>query len=650
MAPDRPAVPNNSNPPADPLRVLVIDPNEDHQLLTVTALAPRGYQVKAASASREGLRLLEGPRFDAILVDAKLRDIGALEMLAILAERCGDVPRILLVPVGGDEIALKGLEAGATAFVMKSPSYRVVLPAVVDRQVRDVRSRRHMTEALAESQRVLSTLMSNLPGMAYRCRNDPPRWTDEFVSDGAEALTGVPAEDFESGKITYSEMVHPDDLESVNRAIADAVAGKRPFQLLYRIRTAAKQEKWVWEQGRAVYGPQGDPVALEGFVTDITEKKQAQDQIERSERMFRAIFEDAADGIVRIDFEGRVLAINPTGAQFLAREPREIIGHLLGEFLPPDEVPRARRYLADLIEGRPVADPFEITAVVPNGTRRVLEAHGRVNRPNDGAPDVEVIARDVTEKRSLLRKIAESERLASLGRLALYVAHEINTPLTSISLLTSSIEKQESDPRILAKLERIHSERRRAAAIITGLLNFSRPQRIEGIPTDLRVLVQAAIEHVEPLRQPGVSLFAQFADRPVVSTVDPAHMESVVVNLLRNALEATDHGSVAVMLEDRPDSVAIRVTDTGTGIPREVLERIFEPFFTTKKFGHGTGLGLAWSKKIIEGHGGTIDVITRVGEGTTFIVTLPNVREAGPRPAAPPGELTPLVSASPQPS
>ena len=172
MTPDRPAAPNNSNPPADPLRVLVIDPNEDHQLLTVTALAPRGYQVKAASASREGLRLLEGPRFDAILVDAKLRDIGALEMLAILAERCGDVPRILLVPVGGDEIALKGLEAGATAFVMKSPSYRVVLPAVVDRQVRDVRSRRHMTEALAEMwhARVLTMSVTILLTSGSICR------------------------------------------------------------------------------------------------------------------------------------------------------------------------------------------------------------------------------------------------------------------------------------------------------------------------------------------------------------------------------------------------------------------------------------------------------------------------------------------------
>ena len=186
--------------PSAPPRVLVIDGNEEHQMLSVAALSPRGFQVRAVSTAREGLRLLDGAPFDAIMVDAKLRDMSALELMTNLARRYPDTPRILLVPQGGDDLALRGLDAGATAFVMKSPSFRILLPAVVDRQIREIRARRQMEDALRESERVLSTLMSNLPGMAYRCRNDPVRWTSEFMSDGSYALTGHSPEEFQRGR------------------------------------------------------------------------------------------------------------------------------------------------------------------------------------------------------------------------------------------------------------------------------------------------------------------------------------------------------------------------------------------------------------------------------------------------------------------
>lgn len=606
-----------------PPRVLVIDGNEEHQVLSVTSLSPRGYQVRAVSTARDGLRLLQEGPFDAIIIDAKLRDISALEFLQGIVERFPNTPRILLVPHGGDELALRGLDAGASAFVMKSPSFRILLPAVVDRLIREVRSHRQMEDALRESQRVLSTLMSNLPGMAYRCRNDPPVWTTEFVSDGAEALTGFTPEDFTRGAITSGKLIHPDDLAAVMRTIDDAVAAKRPFQILYRLRTASGAEKWVWEQGRGVYEADGKVRSLEGFISDVTEKEVGREHLERSERMFRAVFEDAADGIMRIDETGRLVAINTAGAEFLHRPLSEIVGQSLSEFIPPEEVPRAMNYIQLLLNGGPTPEAFETAIVSPNHGRRTIEFRGRRVLSSSGPHAVEVIARDITERRELLRKIAESDRLASLGRLSLYVAHEINTPLTSISLLTAAIERCEKDPALRAKLEKIHAERRRAATIISGLLNFSRPQQVEGRDTDLRVLVQAAVEHVEPHRRAGVSLFAALGDRPVVSRVDPTQMESVVVSLLKNALEATSHGSVVVHVEERIDNVVLHVTDTGEGMSTQVLERIFEPFFTTKKFGHGTGMGLAWSKKVVDGHGGAIEVISKLGQGSTFTVRLP---------------------------
>jgi PAS domain S-box-containing protein len=605
------------------MRVLVIDPNEEHQIEAVAAIARRGIEVKATSSAREGLRLLHGARFDAIVVDSKLKDVPALDLLRDLARAFPQTPRIFLVPQGGDEIALRGLDAGATAFVMKSPSFRILIPAVVDRLVRDVRARRGMEDALGESQRVLSTLMSNLPGMAYRRRNDPPRWTFEFASDGSQALTGFAPEEFRRGTVGLSQLIHPDDRDRVARAVAAAVEAKRPYQILFRMRTSSGAEKWVWEQGRGVYGPDGTVRSLEGFISDVTEKEATREHLERSERMYRALFEEASDGILRLDEAGKVTTINPAAVEFLGRPASEIVGHSVAEFLLPEDAPRARRFLEGVLTGEPARETFETTIISRTRGRRTIEITGRRIQQGEGSAAVEVIARDITERRELLRKIADSERLASLGRISLYVAHELNTPLTSISLLTSAIEHRVTDAELREKLEKIHAQRRRAAAIVSGLLNFSRPQRVEGKDTDLHELVQAAVEHVESHRRPGVSLFADMDPHPVVARVDPPLMESVFVSLLRNALEATAAGSVVVRLTEQPDHIVVRVSDTGTGMSKQVMERLFEPFFTTKKFGHATGLGLAWSKKIVEGHGGALEVSSKPGEGSVFTILLP---------------------------
>ena len=131
-------------------------------------------------------------------------------------------------------------------------------------------------EALKESQRRLATLMDNLPGMAYRCLNDE-NWTLEFVSKGSldlveydrSYLVGNPAN-------TYTNRVHPDDQTKIREEIDLAIAERRPFQLIYRLKTASEEYKWVWEQGMGVFSEEGKMVALEGFVTDFTDQKRAE--------------------------------------------------------------------------------------------------------------------------------------------------------------------------------------------------------------------------------------------------------------------------------------------------------------------------------------------------------------------------------------
>jgi diguanylate cyclase (GGDEF)-like protein/PAS domain S-box-containing protein len=145
----------------------------------------------------------------------------------------------------------------------------------------DVTERKRAEQALWESQRALSTLLSNLPGMAYRCRSDQ-RWTMEFASQGCLEITGyLPAQLVDSAEIAYGELIHPDDREVGWSEVQAAIRARRPFQLTYRIRAADGSLKWVWEQGRAVEGSDGSVAALEGFITDITERVRLEEQLER---------------------------------------------------------------------------------------------------------------------------------------------------------------------------------------------------------------------------------------------------------------------------------------------------------------------------------------------------------------------------------
>ncbi|MGH7860470.1 MAG: PAS domain-containing protein, partial [Candidatus Binatia bacterium] len=146
----------------------------------------------------------------------------------------------------------------------------------------DVTERKETERHLRESQRALSTLMSNLPGMAYRCRNDRD-WTIEFVSDGCLDVTGYRPDDLVGNrKLSYGEVIHPDDRETVWNDVQAALAAGRLFQLTYRIRHATGAERWVWEQGQGVFGSDGTLQAIEGFLTDITSRQRAFEELARA--------------------------------------------------------------------------------------------------------------------------------------------------------------------------------------------------------------------------------------------------------------------------------------------------------------------------------------------------------------------------------
>lgn len=368
----------------------------------------------------------------------------------------------------------------------------------------------------------------------------------------------------------------------------------------------------------------GHPAVI-GSVLDVTERHLSEEGLRRSETRFRTLFEAAADAILLVNRKGLILDANPAAGELVERERTELAGTALEGYLQAEDLERSRAYLRRCFRDPTPSDPFEVTILTAKGHARVLAVRSRLVSEPTSAPYVEMVIRDVTEQREMQRRLLASERLASVGQMATYIAHEINTPLANISLLAAASKRRTKEPEVVSRLEKIDAQRRQAAAIITDLLSFTKHREIQAVDIDLRTVVLGAVDQIDPYRREEVGLALDLGESPAPAHVDPVQMQEVLVNLLRNAFEATARGTVTVRLQARPGMRVISVADTGHGIPQDVRGRLFQPFVSTKRAKGGTGLGLALCRNIVTAHGGEILFTTEVDKGTTFTVTIPQV-------------------------
>ncbi len=418
------------------------------------------------------------------------------------------------------------------------------------------------------------------------------------------------------------DLVAPEDRAMVAENLRKRIAGE--VQTIHYFLTGLRKDgaRVLIEVLGSQMDYEGRPAVI-GSLADVTERKRAEEELTRSERRFRTLFEAAADAIVLVNYKGRILDANPAAEAFAHMERSEIVGSNLAGYLDPADVERARAYVRDIFRGRPAEEPFEVTMFLKSGGRRALAVRSRLVSEPGSEDYAEMVIRDVTEQREMQRRLLASERLASVGQMAAYIAHEINTPLANISLLAAAAKKRTEDDFVRERLDRIDVQRRQAAAIISDLLNFTKHREIQPVDVDLRSVVTAAADQMEPYRSKGVDLVLEIGEDPVMSHVDPLQMQEVFVNLVRNALEATTEGAVTIRIESRPGYRVLTIADTGPGIPLEVQSRLFQPFVTTKRHKGGTGLGLALCRNIVTAHGGEIHFSSTLGKGTTFTVTLP---------------------------
>jgi two-component system NtrC family sensor kinase len=342
------------------------------------------------------------------------------------------------------------------------------------------------------------------------------------------------------------------------------------------------------------------------------------------------ILESLDDGLVVFDGDERIVRWNRALESFFGVARAAAIGRLLGDIFdaPFVEALRAARhdhpYGATLYRAPLSSRDAGRSRLLVNATEVPLQnASG-----DDAGVGTLLLIEDITDQVRLEEQLQISEKMASIGLLAAGVAHEVNTPLTGISSFTQMLlEGADPDDPKTVLLEKIERQTFRAAKIVNGLLNLSRPGTAsnERIEVDLNAVVTDVFSLLEHQFEVGsIKVRRELAPAAVPVLGIEHQLQQVFLNLFLNARDAMPSGGwLSVTTRVEGDSVIAEIADTGSGIPSEQLARIYDPFFTTKAIGRGTGLGLSITYGIVREHDGTIHCDSAVGQGTRFRLALP---------------------------
>jgi two-component system, cell cycle sensor histidine kinase and response regulator CckA len=466
-----------------------------------------------------------------------------------------------------------------------------------------------------------------------------------WISENVQRLMGYSLEEaLEPG--WWVDGLHPDERERVLSQLPGLLVSGRLLEE-YRFRHRDGTYLWFRDEKRVLRDDTGNPVEIVGSLSDITERKRAERRLLESEEEYRLLFDGNPHPMAVYDVETlSFLAVNEASVRLYGYSRDEFLAMKVMDIRAVAEVPALLQRLETFPD-----TPELVTSLVKHRKKdgTLIDIEGASN-PIEfrGRPARLSLANDVSEKKHLEAQLRQAQKMEAVGRLAGGVAHDFNNSLGVILGYTELLLRQVGEAQ-RGKLEQILKATQRASGLTRQLLAFSRKEVVDpkvldvnALLTDLEKMLGRLIgEDVDLVIEPGAGLGSVKADA--------GQLEQVVMNLCVNARDAMpDGGALRVETSNVEMDAAqcahldpmepgryvrLTVTDTGSGIEKEILTKIFEPFFTTKEKDKGTGLGLAMVYGMVKQAGGYVWVESEMGRGTTFAIYLPRV-DAVAAPAA----------------
>jgi PAS domain S-box-containing protein len=443
-----------------------------------------------------------------------------------------------------------------------------------------------------------------------------------------------------------------DDGELVGKRIADVTPAHDASRVKEAIEAVARGEihSQIWSLLRKdgslkqleVLAQRLSNDTIFAVVRDLVARHESEREIQTSEAQLRSIMHTVPDTIMSVDRDGRILFINRSEAPY---ETHQIVGTSCYDYVPPESRERVERAIDRVCRSRGI-DEYEIEGPPgADGVRRLYSVRAGPIIEHGEVVAVTLCATDVTDRKQaektrkrLEEQLVHAQKMEIVGQLAGGVAHDFNNLLTVVTSLVELAYAEAPGTRVSEHLDGIRTAAARGSALTQQLLAFARKKIVQPEAVDLGAVLRRMTPMVSSVVGEHITVELALDDALSTVHVDVGGLERVIMNLVVNARDAMPEGGRLLFrtwhtilegdLERHPDLKPGRygvldITDTGTGMPPEVLARVFEPFFTTKPPGAGSGLGLAMCHGIVTQAGGTITLSTELGRGTTFHVYLP---------------------------
>jgi PAS domain S-box-containing protein len=531
------------------------------------------------------------------------------------------VPNAVLLQVFLAVISVTGLVLAAVMMERE----RAELALAREQQL--LRERERTEQALRQSEQrlKLAQLAASIGIWEWNIQSGQVTWSDEVA-----ALHGLSLEQFDGRYESWLSTVHPGDRDRVIAEVMRAVKETGQYEVEYRSLRSDGQTYWTYARGQVHYDGSNSPARLLGLCMDISRRKLQEQALIESESKFRAVAETAASGIYIHDGT-RVIYANKAAEEISGYTREELLTLDMWKLVHPEFLDQVRERAAARLRGDAVSSRYEYKILTKAGEERWIDFSASTVS-FAGKPCVLATALDITDRKRAEEKLIRTEKLATAGRMAAAIAHEINNPLEAVTnLLYLAKSSPAVDASLRNYLELADGELKRVSHIAKQTLGFYRET---SRPTRFRpgAILEEVLELLESkIAERKVSVVQQRRGEAEIMGV-AGELRQVFSNLLTNSLDSVPlGGQITVRVSSGREWSGVRkgaritIADNGTGIAPPHLREIFEPFFTTKK-DSGTGLGLWVAKQIVHKHGGTIRVRSHVAEKggwTVFSLFLP---------------------------
>jgi PAS domain S-box-containing protein len=621
------------------------------------------YDVTQATSLSDALDLCRKGSFAAIISDLTLPDSQGMETFTRIRAHASNAPIIVISGTDDEQLALAAVREGAQDYLVKgrfdAPGLRRALNYAIER--------RHVEQVLAESEQHYRHLLQSITDYTYVVMLRDGEAVGTTYSPSSVNVTGYTPEDYAADPRLWLRMVHREDQSAVIEHARRAMAGETPGPLEHRLFHRNGELRWVRNTVIPRRDMDGNLVAYDGLIRDITLRKTAEEQVIKSEAFYHSLVESLPQHIIRKDVNERFTFANQKFCQLLGKPLDQIIGRTDFDFYPAD---LASKYQTDdryVIKTGRLFETVEVNQS-PGGEKRFVNViKSPIHDSKGRVMGIQGIFWDITERirseedlrraHEDLRKshaelkaaqlqLIQAGKMESIGTLAAGVAHEVKNPLATMTMGLNYLEKnmgQEGDTTKMV-LSEMREAIGRADKITRGLLDFAASRHLDVRPEDLnQILDRTLVLLRHEMNKQRIELVTELEPNLPHVAIEKNQIQQVFVNVFMNAIHAMSNGGtlrvrtfkqrVAQTARDEGSRSSIQmfvgdtvvvteIEDSGPGIPEENLAKIFDPFFTTKPTGVGTGLGLPVTKKIIELHGGTIDITNRKQGGVRVTIAL----------------------------